>query len=145
MGRERDLHMHSHQPPQSPSAYEMFGATLDHSRPAVLMIGADTELLSSRAAVIRKGGWQTTLANPVAVEALLATGSKFPVAIFCTTLSRDDNAGLASLFRRSSPETKLLLLLRSNYSHQPISLFDAAMEVLDGPDALIGTVRRLCS
>lgn len=111
--------------------------------PTILLIGHDPELLAIRAAVLQRSGLQTRLAAPESVEKLLADCEGFPVAIFCTTLRFEENEKIAARFRQHCPATKLLLLLRSPSGHQPLGTFDGTMEILNGPMALVSSIRKL--
>ncbi|MGC1782368.1 MAG: hypothetical protein WA708_07610 [Acidobacteriaceae bacterium] len=110
----------------------------------ILVIARDQILRVYTDDVLRSAGFLVqSLAPWEARTALQHGGDTFPVIVFSHTLLPEDISELGRQVRRVSPGTKVLLLR----GPEPVSFnpayYDAAMEGLEGPIALIKEVHRL--
>jgi hypothetical protein len=110
----------------------------------ILVVARDQILRVYTDDVLRSAGFPVlSLAPWEARNVLQQGGDAFPLVVFSHTLLPEDISDLGGQVRRVSPETKVLLLR----GPEPVSLnpafYDAAMEGLEGPVALIREVYRL--
>ncbi len=77
------------------------------------------------------------------MEVVKGDAPAYPLVVFSDTLSAKDISEIGTQLRQRSPASKMLLMLGPDSTLQNFSMFDATMEGLDGPAALIREVRRL--
>jgi hypothetical protein len=141
--------------------------TTDRSRRSetILSVGADPVLLSYREQVLKWAGWPVITISP---EQLLppdssgdgatseSSGPGRPLSprlplpdlhsepamcIVCHTLSPTDRERVVDTVRARWPETRLLAISAGYIGRAEAARFDCVIENLDGPAALIRTVR----
>ena len=114
------------------------------SMPEVLLIGRDQHARMYTDDVLRRGGFHVRAIAPWEADRVLHDGiDSFSLVIFSNTLYPQDIADIGSRMRRHSPNIKLLLILGPDSTPASASLFDATLEGLDGPTALIRAARQL--
>jgi|GEM_PF-4286992 len=91
--------------------------------------------------VLRRAGFWVRAVTPS--EASVEDGHAYSLIVFSNTLNARDVAEIGSEFRRRCPRARLLLLLGPNSAGVDASLFDAALEGLEGPTALVRLARLL--
>ena len=101
----------------------------------ILYIGHDDALLRSRAGVLRLTGFPVRSASPEEAI-LLASRERFSLVVFGHTLSNDETVELAAHFRRTSPQSRLLITCFDPRPDQIEQLFDARVKSTKGPAAL---------
>ncbi len=117
----------------------------DHSAMLqILLIGRDQNARLYTDEVLRRGGFSVRAIAPWEAKNVVADGvDKYPLVIFSNTLNTQDISEIGTQLRRSCPGTKLLLMLGPDSAPVNNSLFDAMLEGLEGPVALIRAVRYL--
>ena len=113
---------------------------LDHS--AILSIGRDLLLLSSRAAVLRTSGRPVHSATPEQVH-LLHAGMDINLVVLGHTLADAEVIDLADYFRCTTPSAKLMLTCFYPRPRAVHALVDGSVSSTDGPAVLVQTVCRL--
>ncbi len=117
----------------------------DHSASVeILLIGRIPVMPMYTDEVLRQAGFRVRAITPgEAAEVVKESAAAYPLVVFSDTLSANDISELGVQLRRRSPASKMLLMLGPDSTLQNDSIFDATMEGLDGPAALIREVRRL--
>jgi DNA-binding NarL/FixJ family response regulator len=116
-------------------------------RPLVFNVGNDSTLLAYRAEVLKLAGFQVLSISPPVWShqeqfAHLCRMQKPEISIACHTLTRSQRLALAKQLRSDCPEMKLLALTTDDLDREEERLYDALIDSLDGPAALIDTLRR---
>ena len=117
----------------------------DHSASyEILFIGCDQTVRSYTDDVLRRAGFGVRVVAPgEAMELVNNDGREYPVVVFSNTLNPQDISEIGRQLRKRSPRSKLLLMLGPDPIPLDSTLFDATLESLEGPVALIQTVRCL--
>ncbi|MEO6830417.1 MAG: hypothetical protein ABI164_11465 [Acidobacteriaceae bacterium] len=111
--------------------------------PEVLLIGRDQTARLYTDEVLRRGGFHVRAVAPREAKNLVDDGVSYAVVVFSNTLDSRDVAEIGTQLRQRIPNAKLLLLLGPDSAAMNLSLFDASIEGLDGPAALIQVARQL--
>lgn len=93
--------------------------------------------------VLQRAGFWVRTVTPS--EAAVEDGHTFPLVVFSNTLSALEVAEIGAEFRRRSPRSRLLLLLGPDSANVNGTLFDAMLEGLEGPAALVRMARLLAN
>jgi hypothetical protein len=129
------------------------GTTNPGSRPdrLLLSIGNDALLLSYREQVLRWAGWCVKTVSPQDLDpALPASRQPSPLdghasdpdlCIVCHTLSPSERARIADMVRSRWPGSQLLAISAGQIGPGESARYDCVVENLDGPAALIRSVR----
>jgi len=126
---------------QDPPA-ESNGHSFTQTAP-ILMIGRDPSLMSYKTAVLATANLAVDTALPTQAQTILQNGAGYEVVIFSHTLEADEVLQMERTLRARRPDTKLLLIVGPGSGPVAYELFDATMQGLDGPAALISKVRGL--
>ncbi len=123
-------------PPHSTNAL----SEIRNPRPNVLSVGILPELVSLRHAVLEGAGFQV-FSTSKAEEALLRIeNGNCGVLLLCYSLADDMLRRLATQFRKSCPDGRIVAITNRPVVIPPIHA-DAFVYAVDGPDALIAAVR----
>ena len=90
--------------------------------------------------VLRRAGFWVRVVTPSNV---FEDGRAYPLVVFSNTLTVKDVTEIGAQFRRRSPHSRLLLVLGPESSGVNTPMFDAVLEGLEGPAALIRAARLL--
>jgi CheY-like chemotaxis protein len=110
----------------------------------ILAVGQDAELLSTRAAVLRKCNAGVISASP-SEASLILKGQPFDLVVMCHTLSTDEMNELSLLARRQGSDVQVLEVLdavESSWNRQPSAADDI---VQSKPEALVAKVTEMLS
>lgn len=108
----------------------------------VLLIGRDSSLLSYRAAVLRQAGYRVQTAAPAEAKSLLRNDS-FSAVVLGHTLAIEQVTEITALIRQRNPRPKILMILGPDPMPPEAPQFDGTTVGLDGPLAMIESVRKL--
>ena len=116
-------------------------------RPLVFNVGNDAALLSYRGDVLRLAGFQVMSVSPGESgqqEQIthLCRMHHPDISLACHTLKREERIGLALQLRTVCPEIKLLAMTTGDLDREEEALYDALIDSLDGPLALIDKLRQ---
>ena len=110
----------------------------------ILLIGRDPAMPMYTDEVLRRAGFRVRAITPgEATEVARPDAPTYPLVVFSDTLYPRDISEIGPQFRRRNPASKLLLMLGPDSAPDNFAIFDAMMEGLEGPAALIREVRRL--
>jgi hypothetical protein len=116
----------------------------------LLSIGKDALLLSYREQVLRWAGWRVRSVSPQDLDPSLPPNQPSPptgpqshpdLCIVCHTLSPSERAELADMVRSRWPGSQLLAISAGQIGPSESARYDCVVENLDGPAALIRSVR----
>lgn len=110
----------------------------------VLLIGRDLAMPIYTDEVLRRAGFRVRTVTPMeATEVPGPAAPVYPLVVFSDTLYPRDISEIGQRLRHRYPASKLLLMLGPDSTPENFSIFDAMMEGLEGPAALIRMARRL--
>ncbi len=110
----------------------------------ILLIGRNQITPMYTDEVLRHAGFRVRAMTPgETMEVVKGDAPAYPLVVFSDTLSAKDISEIGPQLRQRSPASKMLLMLGPDSTLPNSSMFDATMEGLDGPAALIREVRRL--
>ncbi len=117
----------------------------DHSAAVeILLIGRDQIMRLYTDEVLRRAGFVVRSVAPWDAKNIVNDGvQKYPLVVFSHTLYPQDVAEIGTQLRRRCPGSKLLLMLGPDLMPVNFSMFDATIEGLEGPVALVKAVHRL--
>lgn len=119
-------------------------------RPLVFNVGNDASLLSYRGEVLRLAGFQVMSVFPAESGqqeqiAHLCRMHHPDISLACHTLKSAERIALARQLRAQCPEMKLLAMTTGELDRDEAALYDAFVDSLDGPVALIDKLRQQLS
>jgi PleD family two-component response regulator len=117
----------------------------DPSTPVeILLIGRDPTMRAYTNEFLQSAGFAVRAIAPWEAKCLVIDGDRaYALVVFCHTLYREDVSEIGTQLRRRSPTSKLLLVLGPHFDPATLSIFDATLEGLSGPAALVREVHRL--
>ena len=116
----------------------------DHTIPIeVLLIGRDPAMRLYTDEVLEKAGFHVRAITPWEAKGMIDDAQTYALVVFSNTLNSGDISEIAAPLRQHNPSQKLLLMLGPDSMPTNLSAFDATLEALEGPAALIRMVRRL--
>ncbi len=117
----------------------------DHIIPVeVLLIGRETSMRLYTDEVLKQAGFHVRAITPAEARGMIDDGAAaYSLVVFSNTLDSEDLDDIAMPLRQHNPGQKLLLMLGPDSPSVNFSQFDATLEGLEGPAALVRTVRRL--
>ena len=110
----------------------------------ILAVGQDSELLSTRAAVLRKCNAGVISASPLDAP-LILKAQPFDLVVLCHTLSPDEMNNLILVAHQQASEVQVLEVLdavESSWNRQPSGADDIAQAK---PEALVAKVTEMLS
>lgn len=110
---------------------------------SILFIGRDPTLLGCKAQVLMKAGFRVSAASPVKAKAMLATAGCYGLVVLSHTLLPEEVLEVVMETRARHARTKMLFVLGPDPVSFSLSIFDATVEGLDGPTALIHMATKL--
>ncbi len=110
------------------------------SQAQILLVGNDADLLSYREKVLRSAGWAATSKAPAEVTGKTCKTSD--ICLVCHTLSAQQRAALVRTLREDCPDTRILAITTGDIGRAEADRFDALIDNLEGPAALIRKVRQ---
>ena len=114
-------------------------------RPIVLCIGNDDALLAYRAEVLRLGGFEVVCLCPASRQRdllpELCRRYSPGLALACHSLSHQQRLLFAHCLRAACPGSRLVALTAGHLQPEEAASYDALLDSLDGPQALIETLR----
>ncbi len=110
----------------------------------ILFIGCDQTARMYTDDVLRRAGFGVRVVAPSEAKDLVNDdGHSWPLVVFSNTLNPQNISEIGAQLRKRSPRSRLLLMLGPDSIPVASTLFDATLESLEGPVALIRAVRRL--
>ncbi len=110
----------------------------------VLLIGPDPSARVYTDEVLKQAGFHVRAITPKEAKGMVDDGAAaYSLVVFSNTLDSRDIVDIAAPLRQHNPGQKLLLMLGPDSPRIAFSDFDATLEGLDGPAALVRLVRRL--
>lgn len=98
-----------------------------------------------RAEVLKQAGFRVRVATPRDFPKLLHDATDhYDVAVLCHSLKPEDARTIAGLLRRHHSRTRIIVIDGPEPHSIGPSLRDLTIDSLDGPEVLIGGIRRLC-
>lgn len=110
----------------------------------ILLIGRNPATPMYTDEVLRRAGFRVHAITPGQISEMARPDAPtYPLVVFSNTLYPRDISEIGPQLRSRNPASKLLLMLGPDSAPENLPIFDAMMEGLDGPAALIREVRRL--
>jgi FAD/FMN-containing dehydrogenase len=110
----------------------------------ILLIRPNLSCSLYRDAILGKYGFPIEIATPSEVPEILHTGSTpYSVVVISDSLAPKEVREVAEHVRQSSPRTRIVVIQGLDSSRVDQSLYDALVDIWNGPSALIDTVQRL--
>lgn len=112
--------------------------------PEVLVIGRDPTMRLYTNEILQSAGFRVHAISPWEAKCLVIDGDRaYSLVVFGHTLHPHDVVEIGMKMRRRSPASKLLLILGPHFDPKTLSIFDATLEGMAGPAALVREVHRL--